>query len=703
MSNSQVGCIQVKINHLVMKNLPKLQHFINSWNTVLFAAPSVAILIIILRFMGGFQLLEWAAFDQWFRLRPSAPPDARIVIVTIDETSIRSTGQWPITDANLAKAIEQIRQQQPIAIGLDLYRDLPVEPGHQTLVEVMKSTPNLIGIKKVVGDEYSPEVNPPPVLIQGDRIAASDLTLDGDGKVRRGLISLESKTGEYVLSLGVKLSLIYLEKLGIQLEELDAKQRYYQLGKARFFPFQSNDGGYIRADDRGYQILLNYRGKQDSFQKFSLLQVIKGKMPANWGRDRIVLIGVTAASIHDDFFTPYSSSLSAFPHRMPGVLIHANIVSQILSASLDGRPQMRVWSEPMQSVWIINWSFVGAILSWAGYSKKILKQRIDRTKNVLIIGTSTIILLGSSYVFFLLGWWIPVVAPLFSLGGSVTVIAIYINYLIRQANIELATHSQEINLLNDQLQSENLRMAAELKVTHRIQEMMLPKESELTEIEGLEIAAFMEPTSEVGGDYYDFLKSDGRVKIGIGDVTGHGLESGVLMIMIQTAVRTLLEAKFHNPKEVFDVLNRTIYHNIHRMNCDKSMTLALLEYQDHVLKLSGQHEYLIIVRSSGEIEKIDTLDLGFPLGLVEDITDFIATTEVYLNAGDVVILYTDGITEAIDENKVQYGLARIIKIVKQNLKNSSAEIKNAVIKDVRQHIGTQEVYDDITLLVLKQK
>jgi sigma-B regulation protein RsbU (phosphoserine phosphatase) len=121
------------------------------------------------------------------------------------------------------------------------------------------------------------------------------------------------------------------------------------------------------------------------------------------------------------------------------------------------------------------------------------------------------------------------------------------------------------------------------------------------------------------------------------------------------------------------------------------------------LKLSGQHEYLIIVRSSGEIEKIDTLDLGFPLGLVEDITDFIATTEVYLNAGDVVILYTDGITEAIDENKVQYGLARIIKIVKQNLKNSSAEIKNAVIKDVRQHIGTQEVYDDITLLVLKQK
>ncbi len=687
----------------MIKNLPQLQQFLNSWYPVLVTVPSVAILIVVLRFLGSFQLLEWGTLDQWFRLRPSAPLDERIVIVTIDEDAIRSSGQWPITDAKLAQAIDQIRQQQPIAIGLDLYRDLPVEPGHQQLVKVMKSTPNLLGIKKVVGDGYSPEINPPPALIQGDRIAASDLILDGDGKVRRALISLESKSGELVLGLGVKLSLIYLEKFGIKLEELNTEQRYYQLGKARFFPFQKNDGGYIQADDRGYQILLNYRGKQDTFPIFSISEVLKGKMPANWGRDRIVLIGVTAASIHDDFFTPYSSSFSAFPHRMPGVIIHANIISQIISAALDGRPQIKVWSEPMQSLWIINWSFVGAILSWLGYSKKNTQQRLSRRKNVLIVSISAIILILSSYLFFLIGWWIPVVAPLFALGGSVTVIAIYINYLMRQANIKLATYNQEINLLNNQLKSENFRMAAELKVSHRLQEMILPKESELTEIEDLEIAAFMEPASEVGGDYYDILKSDGRVRIGIGDVTGHGLESGVLMIMIQTAVRTLLEAKFHNPQEVFNALNRTIYYNIQRMNCDKSLTLALLEYQDHVLKLSGQHEYLIIVRCHGEVEKIDTLNLGFPLGLIEDITDFVATTEVYLHSGDVVILYTDGITEAIDINQAQYGLARLINVVNQNLKTSAAEIRNAVIKDVRQHIGTQEVYDDITLLVLKQK
>ena len=686
-----------------MKNLPQLQQFLTSWYPVLVTVPSVAILIIILRFLGGFQLLEWGALDQWFRLRPSEPIDQRVVIITIDEEAIRSSGQWPITDANLAKAIDQIRQQQPIAIGLDLYRDLPVEPGHQQLVKVMKSTPNLLGIKKVVGDGYSPEINPPPALREGDRIAASDLILDGDGKVRRALISLESKSGEIVLGLGVKLSLVYLEKFGIKLEELNTEKRYYKLGKARFFPFQKNDGGYIQADDRGYQILLNYRGKQNTFPTFSISQVLKGKMPANWGRDRIVLIGVTAASIHDDFFTPYSSSLSAFPHRMPGVIIHANIISQIISAALDGRPQIKVWSEPMQSLWIINWSFVGAILSWLGYSKKNAQQPISRRKNVLIVSTSAIILILISYLFFLIGWWIPVVAPLFALGGSVTVIAIYINYLMRQANIKLAKYSEEINRVNDQLKSENFRMAAELKVTHRLQEMILPKESELTEIENLEIAAFMEPASEVGGDYYDILKSDGRVRIGIGDVTGHGLESGVLMIMIQTAVRTLLEAKLHNPQEVFNALNRTIYHNIERMNCDKSMTLALLEYQDHILKLSGQHEYLILVRSDGEVDKIDTLNLGFPLGLVEDITDFIATTEVYLYSGDVVILYTDGITEAIDINQAQYGLARLINVVNQNLKTSAAEIRNAVIKDVRQHIGTQEVYDDITLLVLKQK
>lgn len=274
---------------------------------------------------------------------------------------------------------------------------------------------------------------------------------------------------------------------------------------------------------------------------------------------------------------------------------------------------------------------------------------------------------------------------------------------VEERTAQLAQANAEITLLNNLLKAENIRMAAELDVTRRLQQMILPKDEELESIPGLEIAGFMEPAEEVGGDYYDVLEHNGSVKIGIGDVTGHGLESGVLMIMVQTAVRTLLEGNFTDPKEVLDVLNRTVYKNVQRMNSDKNMTLTLLDYSEGVLKLSGQHEEVIVVRSDGKVERVNTGDLGFPIALEEDITDFIATACVQLNPSDVVVLYTDGITEAYDINKKQYTLGRLIDVVRQNSARSASEIQQAVIDDVKRHIGEQQVYDDITLVVLKQK
>jgi sigma-B regulation protein RsbU (phosphoserine phosphatase) len=267
----------------------------------------------------------------------------------------------------------------------------------------------------------------------------------------------------------------------------------------------------------------------------------------------------------------------------------------------------------------------------------------------------------------------------------------------------LALANQEITSLNERLQAENIRLNAELDVTRRLQQMMLPKEKELVEIEGLEIAGFMQPADEVGGDYYDVLESNGLVKIGIGDVTGHGLESGVLMIMVQTAVRTLIENNETDPKKFLDVLNRTIYKNVQRMDSDKNLTLCLMDYQEGKLSLSGQHEEIIIVRSGGEIERIDTIDLGFPLGLEETIADFVFQIQIQLNAGDVVVLYTDGITEAENELGVQYGLERLCEMVRHNWQRSAKEVRQLVIEDLQQHIKEHRVYDDITLVVLKQK
>ncbi len=254
-----------------------------------------------------------------------------------------------------------------------------------------------------------------------------------------------------------------------------------------------------------------------------------------------------------------------------------------------------------------------------------------------------------------------------------------------------------------QLKDENMRLAAEVEVVKKMQQMVLPKPLELESVTDLEIAGFMEPADEVGGDYYDILPNQSGIKIGIGDVTGHGLESGIVMLMAQTAVRTLQESNQTDPVQFMDILNRTIYRNVQRINPYLYLTLSVLDYAEGNLKIMGQHEEIIVVRQSGEVEKIDTINLGFPIGLEEEISEFIAQEQVPLNSGDVVVLYTDGITEAFNLNQDEYGLERLCEQVKFNCEKSAREIKQAVIADVRRHIGKQKVFDDITLVVLKKK
>jgi len=261
-----------------------------------------------------------------------------------------------------------------------------------------------------------------------------------------------------------------------------------------------------------------------------------------------------------------------------------------------------------------------------------------------------------------------------------------------------------IRELNEQLRAENLRMGAELEVTRRLQQMILPREEELAQITELDIAGFMEPATEVGGDYYDVvLQPNGRVSIGIGDVTGHGLESGMVMLMAQTALRTLLATNETDPVKRLEVLNQILYTNSRRMQSGKSMTLTLLEYEAGKLRLSGQHEELILVRLDGQIEVIDTFDLGFPLGIEPTIAPYIQQIETPLLPGEVAVLYTDGVTEAVNANNEIYGVTRLHRVLRANQHRSAQEIRQAVVADIHTYIADQEIFDDITLVVIKQK
>ncbi|WP_459698313.1 SpoIIE family protein phosphatase, partial [Acidisoma sp. C75] len=275
--------------------------------------------------------------------------------------------------------------------------------------------------------------------------------------------------------------------------------------------------------------------------------------------------------------------------------------------------------------------------------------------------------------------------------------------LVAARTAQLAAANEEILSLNERLQSENLRLGAELDVAQRIQMMILPKPGELVAVPHLEIATFMHPAEEVGGDYYDVLQVGNRVKIGIGDVTGHGLESGVLMLMVQSVARALQEQGETDPCRFLDVLNRAIYKNVQRTDLDKYLTLAFVDYVGDQVTLTGQHEEVIILHADGEMECIDTESLGFPVGLEEEIGPFIGTMNLRFAAGDIMILHTDGVTEAESPAGELYGFTRLTESVARHRAGDAEQILRGLVADLMAHIGSQRIHDDITFVVLKHR
>lgn len=276
---------------------------------------------------------------------------------------------------------------------------------------------------------------------------------------------------------------------------------------------------------------------------------------------------------------------------------------------------------------------------------------------------------------------------------------------------QLDAAHKEIHALAERLSDENTRLGAEIDVSRKLQEMLLPKAEELASVVGLDIATFMEPANEVGGDYFDVLTQGDRAHISIGDVTGHGLESGVVMLMTQSVLRTLTTSHQSNLPGLVNSLNMTLFGNLQRLGGDKNLTLTVSEYEPNrddgkaggTLRIAGQHESVLIIRSDGNLEEIDTLYLGMTIGLVDDVHEFTDEIKVLLNPGDTVIMYTDGITEAANTQGHLFGIERLKEICQDHHQKPVEKIKDAIIESVFNYANGQDLYDDVSLVVLKQK
>jgi len=233
--------------------------------------------------------------------------------------------------------------------------------------------------------------------------------------------------------------------------------------------------------------------------------------------------------------------------------------------------------------------------------------------------------------------------------------------------------------------------------------MVLPGKEELGSIKDLDITCIMAPADEVGGDYFDCFKSNGTVMFGIGDVTGHGLSAGVIMLMAQTAIKTISLMGEKDMKRFLALVNRVLYSNIERITEDRSMTLSLLDYKDRTCTITGQHETVVLCKKNGHIERKDTSDLGMFVGFEPDISAHIREVRFDLEQGDVLVLYTDGVTEAVNEHSEEFGLDRLCNLVKKNHTLTSAKIVENILSELRGFIGKADVYDDISLMVIKQR
>lgn len=348
--------------------------------------------LLVIRQLGGLQPLELAAFDSMVQWRPEDNPDPRLLIVEITEADLQSIKQFPVPDSILAQVLANLQRHKPRVIGIDLFRDIAIPPGHEALVQQLQK-PNIIGINFVGYDSMS--TIPPPPTLPPERIGFINIPVDPDGVVRRQFMFTSGLT-----SFPVQLVLAYLKPLGIKPELTVNKE--YQLGKVIFKKLESNSGGYQKINAGGYKILLNYRSPKSLAHTVTLSDILKNKINPNLVKDKIVVIGTSAISNKDVFLTPYSSSQIRL-RQMPGVVIHGHSVSQILSAVLDEKPPFRFWSESVEILWMFIWAMIGGY--WGVQSKK---PRI-------LIGGSLIILAGLGiigYGLFMQMIWVPVAAPM---------------------------------------------------------------------------------------------------------------------------------------------------------------------------------------------------------------------------------------------------------------------------------------------------
>jgi CHASE2 domain-containing sensor protein len=672
-------------------------------------------------------LIELKTYDLRFVPRGQVPPSPAVVLAVVDEKSLNAEGRWPWPRSKIAALVEALSRDGARVISFDMVFSEPDENSQLTLIEQFSQKVDALGIKD-------------PQLV--DFIQESRTTADNDLALANAFTNASAAVvlGYFfhmsAAELGYRLEQSAIDQ---QLQRISASKYALVMSKApdmRVVPFlrayapesnlemftkaaassgyfsvQSDPDGVVRwmplmiqsgealfpplavltvwhylnkpqlmvqvgrhgvegiqmgqrfiPTDESGRLLINYLGPAQTFPHVSISDILSGKLARGTFTDKIVLVGATAIGAHDLRSTPLSPVY-------PGVEIEATVMDNILRQHFITRPH---WTTIFDLLAIV---VLGALVG-------VAIPRLSPLQGPLAAaGLFVLYIVTACVLFSSLGVWLNIVYPLLVLVASYAVLTVY--YYVTE-------------------HLEKGRMDEELKVARDIQMSMLP--SKAPKVEGFAIAARCIPAREVGGDFYDFLEvpSNGtgeRLGILIGDVSGKAMSGALVMAASRSIFRILTEA--HTSVEEL----MTIGNSLLKRDIKKGMFVALAysvwdpQHKTLTLSNAGQTQPILCPGDGSAPVYIDTPGDKFPLGIVKK--SHYQETQIALRPGDVLVFYTDGVVEAMNDKGALYGFERFMASIEAGRGLSANALLEKLTDDIARYVGDAEPHDDLTIVVVQ--
>ncbi|NQT06904.1 MAG: CHASE2 domain-containing protein [Candidatus Omnitrophica bacterium] len=615
--------------------------------SIIFALVAIAIMLAPSYFR-VFEDFELATLDLRFSVRPQQPQHKDIAIIEIANDTLEKIGRWPIKRNWHAAMIDVL---SACGAKIIIYDTLFTEESSEDalLIESTRKAGNVYyGFsfeapkKRKTGIPETEEIDSFLIsgLIKHSRgYGFINVIPDRDGKTRRAPLRIKYKDKIYP-----HLALLAAgEYLGKEVNEITAPL------------------------DEDSLTLINFAGKwEDSFMHYSFIDILKsysllaegqtGTINLNELRNKVCFIGLTATGTHD---------LNPIPleERYPGLGIHINLFNTIVTDNFLARPDR-----------FVN-LFILVVLSLLTVFVTLKTRPL--ISSIFIASTISLFIILSAALFIFLGIWIDVFYP---------IIALFLLYLA----ITFYKYVSE-------MQKRQL-IEKELEVATKIQESFLPENP--PEQNQIDIAAKMSPAKQVGGDLYDFVElQDGRTGIMIGDVSGKGVPAALYMARAVSLFR-LFSKTSPDTKEAVTRLNDTLSDES-KANLFVTLAYLIFDTRKNLLTFSsGGHLPTILLKKGEDVCRLLDVKKGMPLGLMSGEYD---QESVSVSSGDIIILYTDGVSEAMSRRREEFGEERLTKAIIKNRELGSRGLLEALDSEISKFAKGAPQHDDITLIVAEIK